>query len=226
VVTTVYLGLIGKAKLLVLSDLHIGDPRQHPTVLAVLRGLVSSESPDYLVLAGDVLEGNLADEAQIASLRATCRQASARIILRGNHDRQETADLAVSLGCVYGTELQGRSGVADFAIEHGDRFDTTWRLFPWAGWIGIYLNRCCYRLLRWDPQTTSRRWAWVQRGLRRQHEKAWAAWQGKAIVVSGHTHLPTNQSCGVGYFNSGDWLTHRSYVVVQDGVAATKEISL
>jgi predicted phosphodiesterase len=83
-----------------------------------------------------------------------------------------------------------------------------------------------YRIFRFDTQATSHRWAWVQRGLRKQHVKAWEAWQGKAIVVTGHTHLPTNASCGVGYFNAGDWLTHRSYCVVQDGVAITRELQL
>ena len=217
------LGVIGAQKLVVLSDLHIGDPRTPDLTLSRIYGVIRDEKPAFLVLAGDILEGNLATESQVYQLRNVCHAATRVVMVIGNHDGAPTQDLARSLHCPLDLRIAGTSGCRSFVIEHGHRFDRWWKRVPGLGGLGIWFNRILYRCTRFDLQEWTRRFGWVQRGLRRQHARARAFWKTNDIVVTGHTHLPTNNP-SVGYFNSGDWLVHRSYVVLHNGAAELKEL--
>jgi UDP-2,3-diacylglucosamine pyrophosphatase LpxH len=211
----------------VLSDLHLGDPRvDDKTTLRSLYNVIQTEQPDLLVLAGDVLEGNLASTDTVKQLTALCHMVTETIVLVGNHDGAETTAFANSLPCSIGTTLVGDCGVAPFAVEHGDRFAGWQGPAGWFGKVGIWLQHVVYRWFKIDLQGWFRRFRCVQKKLLAQHAKAWDAWVSKVvIVVTGHTHLPTGTDTGFGYFNSGDWVQHRSYVVMDRGKARLVRLS-
>ena len=209
-------------KVLVLSDLHIGDPRFCDCSLHVIWRQVQKESPCVLVLGGDVLEGWLSTVEQRAKLKSVCSLVGRVVVLSGNHDTEGTKLFAMSVGAWFGGSVVGVSAASTFAIEHGNRFDSLWHRIPGLGRMSIWFNRVLYRMFGWDVQAWLRKFKFVEKRLLQQHVKAKAAWPGKDIVVTGHTHLPTNDPFGVGYFNSGDWLYHRSYVVIENGAATLK----
>jgi predicted phosphodiesterase len=209
--------------LLVLSDLHLGDPRAPSTALSRIHTVLAHEKPDILVLDGDVLEENLATDEQFTQLKVICQDDAGKIVvLNGNHDCKLTKKLADELHCPFDTQAIGFSSFHSFAVEHGNRFDSWWKKVPGLGWLSIWLNHLVYRVTGLDIQKWLRTFKCVQKKLRAQHKAAVAAWEGKSIVVTGHTHLPTNDQSGIGYFNPGDWLIHFSYVVLQNGKVVQK----
>lgn len=209
-------------KLLVLSDIHVGDPRLCTCTLQLIWKRVHAEAPSVLVLAGDVLEACLPNGEQIALIKSICGLSEQVIILEGNHDTDCTLELARSVHATFCDSVTGTNGGASFAIEHGHRFDTVWHRRSWLGHVTIWLNRMIYKVLGVDVQQWLREFKCVEKKLLKQHDLAQEAWKGKDIVITGHTHLPTNDPSGTGYFNSGDWLYHTTYVVVDNGSAALK----
>lgn len=206
-------------KVLVFSDLHIGDPRLHSSALQIIWKEVQQEKPDLLVLDGDVLEGRLSTEEQRAKLSSICNLVTLVVVLQGNHDTKATKRFADSIKAKWAKQLTGISGDKTFAIEHGNRFDSLWKRFPGVGRLSIWLNRILYRITEFDLQEWIRSFKGAEKRLLKQHKKAQEAWRGKDIVVTGHTHLPTNDPEGIGYFNSGDWIYHRTCVIIDSGKA-------
>jgi len=205
---------------LVFSDLHLGDPRtKSESVLNKVYSIVYADRPDLLVLDGDVLEGHLATPVQIAQLRGICHVAKSTVILKGNHDSHCTKDFASSVHAQFGLVLIGQCGTSSFAIEHGHRFDTAWHKVPGLGKLAIWLNRIIYEVTNFDIQHKLHQCRCVEKKLLEQHKRAQKVWDDKTIVITGHTHLPTNDPEGVGYFNPGDWMYHQSYVSLIDGKA-------
>lgn len=207
-------------KILVVSDLHIGDPRVDPHNLGLLCGTLRLEHPDVLILAGDILEENLASAAEVKRLEVACSGTPQIVVLNGNHDAEATQQLAYAVGATFGECIVGFSGGKAYAIEHGNRFDSWWKKVPGVGRFAIWVNRKIYQLFNFDLQGWLRSFRFVENKLRKQHAKAWAAWEGAhSIVITGHTHLPIGSVLGEGYFNSGDWLYHKTYVVIDKGHA-------
>jgi predicted phosphodiesterase len=211
-------------KVVVASDLHIGDPRAPALNLNLLDIALRLEKPDVLILSGDVLEGPRATPKQKEQLTKICSQAKKVIVLMGNHDEKATATFASDIAADLGDCVVGGNEHFSFAVEHGNRFDSAWKKVPWLGHLAIWLNLLIYSLFKFDAQRWFRNFSLVQKNLKKQHQKAVEAWQCKDIVVTGHTHLPTGEQVGTGYFNSGDWIIHKTYVVITHGRARLEEI--
>jgi predicted phosphodiesterase len=206
-------------KVMVLSDLHIGDPRVEKRRLSLLCTTIKLEKPDVLVLAGDVLEGDLASDEQKEQLMEACRSADQIIVLKGNHDSEATKRFAYIVEATFGECVTGFSRDSSYVIEHGNRFDSAWKRVPGLGHLAVWLNRVIYRVTKFDVQKWFRKFRCVEKKLKKQHDKAWDAWPDDDIVVTGHTHIPLGNVLGEGYFNSGDWLYHKTYVVINQGRA-------
>jgi predicted phosphodiesterase len=213
-------------KMLVLSDTHFGDPRVNDLlVLHQIYRVIVQEQPGVLVLAGDVLEGKLARAETVAQLKAICRQVPVVVVLRGNHDSAPLTKFAEELPALIGDAVTGAQACTPFALEHGHRFDSWWKRVPGLGRLSIGFQHLVYRAFGWDLQGWFRRFKWVQRKLLRQHIEVRDAWLSRILVISGHTHLLMSTPSGYGYFNSGDWVQHRSYVVVDSGKARLVEVN-
>lgn len=206
-------------KLLIMSDLHVGDPRVEERHVDLLCTVIKLEKPDVLILAGDVLEENLATEDQKRRLMAACAVAKHVIVLKGNHDSKATQRLAYTIEATFGECVVGYSGGKAYAVEHGNRFDSWWKKVPGLGRLAIWFNRVVYRITKFDLQAWFRQFEFVKKSLLKQHEKAQKAWPDCDTVVTGHTHMPEGTPLKVGYFNSGDWMYHKTYVVINNGYA-------
>ncbi|MCD4828024.1 MAG: UDP-2,3-diacylglucosamine diphosphatase [Candidatus Cloacimonetes bacterium] len=80
-----------------------------------------------------------------------------------------------------------------------------------ALWLGRQMSRTSRRVLN-PPRVNHPK----QAGLRRKGEQLLAG--GADFVVFGHTHVPAIEALANGVLaNSGDWLKHSSYVVVEGG---------
>jgi predicted phosphodiesterase len=211
-------------KVLVMSDLHIGDPRVEAHRLSLLCTIIKLEQPDILVLAGDILEGDLPTASQKEQLMEACRVAGQIIVLKGNHDSEATERFAYTVEATFGECVTGFSQDTSYVIEHGNRFDSAWKRVPGLGHIAIWLNRIVYRVTKFDVQAWFRKFRCIEKSLKKQHSKAWDAWPDVDLVVTGHTHIPTGDVFGEGYFNSGDWLYHKTYVVIHNGRARLEHL--
>jgi predicted phosphodiesterase len=211
-------------KVVVVSDLHIGDPRTISTLINVLDVALRLEKPDVLILAGDILEGDRATKEEQARLAAVCARTKNVLVLNGNHDSDATKRFAATVNADFGDCVVGNNSIHSFAVEHGNRFDSAWKKRPFIGHLAIWLNLLVYKVTKFDLQRWFRTFGWVIRNLKKQHQDARAAWATKDIVVTGHTHIPTGDASGTGYFNSGDWLIHRTYVVIVGDRARLEEI--
>lgn len=206
--------------ILVASDLHLGDPRADDVAtLQYFHNVLKKEKPELLVLAGDILEGSLASRDIVQQLSSLCHLVPEVIVLMGNHDGYATERFANDLAASLGTILIGKSGASSFVIEHGNRFDSWWSRVRWLGLVGIWCQHLLYRVFAFDLQGWLRKFKCIRRRLLEQHMRARDAWPGQALIVTGHTHLPAGTVNGLGYFNSGDWVQHHSYVTIANGFA-------
>jgi len=205
---------------MVLSDLHIGDPRQSDAKIDRIVETIETNRPDILVLNGDTIECDLATRDQMYKLIDVCSNIDKVIVLEGNHDTKKTKYLAYTIGATYGSVLAGYSLASSYIVEHGSRFDSWWVRFPISGWSAILFNRLIYNISNFDVQKWLRGFGGINKKLEKQHKIARKAWPDKNIVITGHTHIPTgNNVRGKGYFNSGDWIYHKSYVIIHNGKA-------
>lgn len=203
-------------KIMVLSDLHIGDPRSNSLTLELLCSTIKDENPNILILAGDIFEENLSTLTQVDYFKNSCDFLDRVIVLKGNHDGTTTRHFASLVESSYDRICAGASGSKKFVVEHGDRFDGWIVRAPVLGKVAIWVNRVIYNICSFDLQAWLRSKPSVERRLKNQHKKAKRAHPSKDIVVTGHTHYPTDNSSGEGYFNSGDWIYHKTYIIIQN----------
>jgi UDP-2,3-diacylglucosamine pyrophosphatase LpxH len=215
-------------KRVIISDTHIGTKFYKSKEL--LQFLESIEC-DELVLAGDII-----DFIKIPVFTERClqiiekmKQAKRIVYVVGNHDE---GLLGVAGKKVMGVEFVKRYEFEEdgrlFRIEHGDAYDK-----------GVIHNRIFVKFLsviqnmleftfNFDFTTW---WTSIQikkHKLRsiihilRHHPKI-------DVFIMGHTHIPealiwVDEDENIKtYINSGDWVTHQTYVTVEDGVARLRK---
>ena len=217
-------------KRIIISDTHIGTKfYKSEELLKFLDGLVCDE----LILAGDII-----DFIKIPVFTERCLQiiekmgeAKKVIYVVGNHDE---GLLGVAGKKVMGVEFVKRYEFEEdgrtFRIEHGDVYDK-----------GVIHNRIFVKFLSviqnmleftFNFDFTSW-WTSIQikkHKLRsiihilRHHPKI-------DVFIMGHTHIPealiwVDEDENIKtYINSGDWVTHQTYVTVIDGVARLRKFS-
>ncbi len=215
-------------KRIVISDTHIGTRFYNSEALLEF---LESEEYDELILAGDII-----DFIKIPVFSSRCMEImesidySKNIIyVVGNHDESLLNVVGkkffnISFVKRYEFKASGRR----FRIEHGDAYDkgvlhnrifvkflsvvqnmleftfnfdfTTW-------WTEIQIKkhklRSIIHILRHNPETD--------------------------VFIMGHTHIPEaliwvdeDQNIKT-YINAGDWVTHQTYVTIDNGVARLKK---
>ncbi len=228
------------------SDVHLGAVPP-ATEAAFRRWLLHvKESASGLVVNGDLFDFWFeyrsvvpGEHVRVLALLAELVDAGVPVVLMGgNHDWWGGDFLRTRIGVEFHQDpLRLRLAGRRVLLAHGDglgRGDLGYRL------VRLVLRGRATRLLfRWLHPDVG---AWVARrvsGTRRQLEGAGEPSEGRAaflagwaasrlaedpsleIVALGHCHMPAVHEAAPGryYVNSGDWVAHRSYVVVSESGA-------
>jgi|TARA_Y100000310_G_scaffold259644_1_gene268362 UDP-2,3-diacylglucosamine pyrophosphatase LpxH len=215
-------------KRIIISDTHIGSSFYRSDELL---HFLHSQEFDQLILAGDII-----DFIKVPTFTQNCAEILVEIAHRsnviyivGNHDESleqwvGTMQLGIKFVKKYEFEEEGRT----FRIEHGDRFFTG---FLSATTFIKVLSVFQDLLERWlGVDLTS--W-WVNRQIKkhklRSISKILSVNEDVDVFIMGHTHIPEvviwvqpDQTIKT-YVNSGDWVTHMTYVEITDGRVRLRE---
>jgi UDP-2,3-diacylglucosamine pyrophosphatase LpxH len=215
-------------KRIIISDTHIGTKFYKSKELLEF---IKSEDYDELILAGDII-----DFIKIPVFTERCMEIleaidyNKRIIyVVGNHDESlinivDKKFFNVIFMKRYDFEENGRK----FRIEHGDGYDKG----ALANRVFIKLLSVIQNMLEFTFNFDFTTW-WTEIQIKkhklrsiinilRHHPKI-------DVFIMGHTHIPealiwVNEDGTIKtYINSGDWVTHQTYVTIIDGVARLKK---
>jgi UDP-2,3-diacylglucosamine pyrophosphatase LpxH len=213
-------------KRIVISDVHIGSKYYKSDVLIQFLREVEY---DELILAGDIIDFQKVPEFSIRAEEIyNSLDFSKRIIyIPGNHD----ASLKGFNGQkVFGFEFmesyEFEEAGRNFRIEHGDRYDG--KLYNSELFMKIV--SIFHEALEHYLDTNITKW-WTDLQIkRRKLRRIWDILQWNEdvdVFIMGHLHNPEFVIWGNGgkmltYVNSGDWVSHSTYVSIVDGVVRLK----
>src|SRR5262245_26480266 len=223
-----------------LSDIHLGSKYlQAESLLAFLNAI----QPEYLYLVGDIIDGWRLRQrwhwqpvfSRILLRLLKLGQTGTQVRLTpGNHDGF-LRDFAHDYGFLEIADafMHKTADGRQFLVLHGDRFDDLELRAQWLSYIGsfaydtlIWVN-CQVNgvrgMLRLEPQQFSAR---VKQRVKQavafvsrfEDRLAVAARDAECDgVICGHVHTPAATVWnGLQYFNTGDWIDHRSALVEHD----------
>jgi len=230
-------------RLLVISDLHVGNPYSAAT-RSLGEFFEFAESGRYNVcINGDGFEILQARFASLATESAGVLRAIRRLIDRGltvlyvvgNHDIALENFLTAWSGINITPFLNVTSGGARIRIEHGHLYDPSFvqnpRLYEWltrAAGPFLHFYPDVYRL--WTHYENARqRGRQLLRGGKGDHSVYHAAAEmllrrGFDAVVFGHTHQSEDVALASGgrYLNCGTWVRGGSFVEIDHGQVALR----
>jgi UDP-2,3-diacylglucosamine pyrophosphatase LpxH len=215
-------------KRIIISDTHIGTKFYKSQEL--LEFLESAEY-DELILAGDII-----DFIKIPVFSERCMEIleavdyNKRIIyVVGNHDESlinvvDKKFFNIIFMKRYDFEENGRK----FRVEHGDAYDKG----ALANRVFVKLLSVIQNMLEFTFNFDFTTW-WTEIQIKkhklrsiinilRHHPKI-------DVFIMGHTHIPealiwVDENATIKtYINSGDWVTHQTYVSVTDGIARLRK---
>jgi len=215
-------------KRLIISDIHIGSRYYKADQV---KALLQTIKYDQLILNGDILD---LIKVPIFTDRALCLlkaiDPSKEIIyVVGNHDISFKGFVGNSIGPVkfvnsYEFEEKGRT----FRVEHGDVYDKGWiKDSFWIKLLSLVQNSIENYF---NIDLTS--WYVSRKIKKRKLKRIWDLLDANSdvdVIILGHTHIPeaviwVNEREEIKtYINCGDWVSHTSYVLIDDGVARLKE---
>jgi UDP-2,3-diacylglucosamine pyrophosphatase LpxH len=216
-------------KRVIISDTHIGTKfYRSDKLLSFLR----TEDYDELVLAGDIIDFikvPVFSERCMEILDAIDCENKRVIYVVGNHDASLMGLVGkkffnVSFMKRYDFEEGGRK----FRIEHGDAYDKG----ALHNKLFVLFLSVLQNVLEFTFGFDFTTW-WTEIQIKkhklrsiiailRHHPKV-------DVFIMGHTHIPealiwVNEDQDIKtYINSGDWVTHQTYVTVTDGVARLRK---
>lgn len=216
-------------KRVIISDTHIGTKFYRSDKLL---SFLQSEEYDELILAGDIIDFikvPVFSERCMEILGAIDCEKKNVVYVVGNHDESLVGLVGkkffnVSFMKRYDFEEDGRK----FRIEHGDAYDKGAlhnRLF--VLFLSVLQN-----VLEFSFSFDFTSW-WTEIQIKRHklrsiihilrhHPKI-------DVFIMGHTHIPealiwVNEDQSIKtYINSGDWVTHQTYVTVENGIARLRK---
>jgi UDP-2,3-diacylglucosamine pyrophosphatase LpxH len=210
-------------KRLIVSDTHIGSRFCRKKELI---RLLRDEKYDQLILNGDIIEFLKIPTFTplVMDLLKTIDFNKEIIYVIGNHD--------ISLSGFIGTEFNGvkfveeycfEEGDRKFKIEHGDKYEN-----------GIIHSRTLMKIittlqsvLEFIFNINMSAWYTKLKFNKRKVKRLWDimdANNGVDVLIMGHTHVPEvliwidEEEEIKTYVNTGDWITHATYVEIDDGV--------
>jgi UDP-2,3-diacylglucosamine hydrolase len=225
------------------SDAHLrnGDDEGCGLLLSFLRD--ASRSGDHLFIVGDLFDfwfsrnGVVFPGFQpvIDELKNLKGRGVQIHLFEGNHDFYLADFFTEDLGIeVFTDTAVVQLGGKNIYIAHGDMVDETDRGYrflrsvlrsrPFYSLQKMLPLRLLWQLARLSSDTSKEYLAKPQEGLASRMEAfALAEFQkGIDAVILGHCHLPVIKTHAIGgrqrhFILLGDWLAHRSYVVLEEG---------
>jgi UDP-2,3-diacylglucosamine pyrophosphatase LpxH len=216
-------------KRIVISDTHIGSKYYNGEELITF---LKEAEYDQLILAGDIIDfiripmfGTRA--AEIAQAIDYTKDI---IYLVGNHDTPLTGLIGRELyGIKFMANYEFEEAGRTFRIEHGDAYDDHSFIHNdiIMGFISISQN-CIEHWFEVNLSDLYTDYKIKRRKLRR----IWDILKSNSdvdVFIMGHSHTPeaivwihSNQVIKT-YVNSGDWVSHTTYVEIDDGIVRLRE---
>ena len=213
---------------LIISDIHIGSKFYKAEQV---KELIESIDYDQLILNGDILDlikvPIFTDRA--LSLFKAIDPSKEIIYVVGNHDLSFRGFIGESMGPVkFVNSYEFSENDRTFRVEHGDTYDKGWvRDSFWIKLISLIQNSLENYF---DVDLTS--WYISRKIKKRKLKRIWDLLDANSdvdVIILGHTHIPeaviwVNEKEEIKtYINCGDWVSHTSYVMIDNGVARLKE---
>ncbi len=230
---------------ILLGDAHLGiaPPDAEHALRALLRSV--PDRARSLVIMGDLFDfwfgwRHVMPRAgfRVLAALADLRDAGVPVLwIGGNHDCWGGDVLQAETGVTYTLEpWRGRLGACDSLLAHGDGLreveDAPYRRLrrvlrhPAAiwGYQRLHPDLASRVALASSGTSRHRRAGDEGRGLLAVATEALAAPGGPRLVVHGHSHVPTLQPAGAGWYaNAGAWYLDRQYLEVGDQVIRLRQ---
>jgi UDP-2,3-diacylglucosamine pyrophosphatase LpxH len=214
---------------IILSDIHIGSKYYKSNELI---SFLKSNKYDQLILAGDIIDFvkvPLFSDRAIEIVEAIDFTKDIVYIV-GNHDTPLKGFIGKkAFGMTFVSHYQFEEGGKKFRIEHGDAYDN----------LGVFHNNIFLSLLSVSQNFLE---GWLNINLtdivtkwKLKNRKMRRIWdiltQNKDVdvFICGHFHTPEavvwidEKQRVKSYMNSGDWVTHSTFIIIEDGVARLQE---
>jgi UDP-2,3-diacylglucosamine pyrophosphatase LpxH len=216
---------------LVLSDLHLGDPRQNK-IDAIIQ-LLLTEQYDVLILNGDIWDYWIEQDfnkmfllyAKIILFLRYLSFIKKVVWVLGNHDPpEELAKKMLPSADICHSYVVRYDGEFACEVRHGHQMEKAWERLPrFVFKAGLFI----YRLTRGaiDLLSILCEGRDVYKTIVRKVEQQFIETYTDSFshVVVGHTHMPSLYTyAGMHFVNVGDWIYHSTYAIIQKD----KEIEL
>jgi len=216
-------------KRIIISDTHIGSKYYQGEALA---NFLKEVEYDQLILAGDIIDFIRIPVFTRRALEiAKAIDFSKEIIyIVGNHDTPLKGFIGEEhFGMKFVSKYEFQDGGRRFRVEHGDDYDDVGFIHNNIIMSFISVSQSCIE--HWfEINVTDLYTDWKVK--RRKLRRIWDILKRNNdvdVFIMGHSHTPEaiiwvepDQVIKT-YVNSGDWVSHKTYVEIDDGVARLKK---
>lgn len=215
-------------KRVIVSDTHIGTKFYKS---AELLKFLKTEKYDELILAGDII-----DFIKIPTFTERCLEVISAvnynkkiIYVVGNHDESLLSLVGKSVHNVeFVKRYEFEEGGRKFRIEHGDDYDKG----ALHNKIFVKILSVFQNILEFTFDFDFTTW-WTEKQIKKHKLRSiihiLRHHPDIDVFIMGHTHIPEaliwiNEEEHIKtYINAGDWVTHQTYVTIDEGVARLKK---
>ena len=215
-------------KTLIISDLHIGSKYCREEDLIEF---LNSIEYDRLILAGDIIDFIKIPSftKRTAELFSSIKYKKDIIYIIGNHDISFKGFVGQKLfGISFVDKYEFQSGARKIRIEHGDAYE---KGLTHTNFL-IKIISLCHDWLERKFSIDLASWYVSWKLKRRKLRRIWdiLKWNDDIdVIIMGHAHCPEaiiwvdqNEKIKT-YVNTGDWVSHTSYVLIENGVVRLKK---
>lgn len=210
-------------KRVIISDVHIGSKSYKGEELSAF---LRRAEYDQLILAGDIIDfikiptftKNFIDIMEAIDFTKEI------IYVVGNHETTLRNLIGNNLYNIKFVEMyEFEEGGRRFRVEHGDRYDKGIVHFDFLMKLISIIHDWIDRRFDTDLAT----WLVNRRLRKRKLRRIWdiLKWNDDTdVIIMGHSHHPEaiiwvdNKQVIKTYVNCGDWVSHQSWVSIEDGV--------
>lgn len=212
-------------KRIIISDIHIGSKFYKS---AELISFLKSVQYDQLILAGDIIDFvkvPLFSDRAIEIVEAI--DFSKEIIyIVGNHDNPLKGFIGKkAFGMKFVERYDFKENGRKFRVEHGDAFDGTVGV---SNNLFLSLLSVSQNVLEHWFNVNLTDWVTVWKKKKRKMKNIWDILNRNVdvdVFICGHFHTPESiiwideKQVVKSYMNSGDWVSHSTFITIEDGVA-------